>query len=511
MHAFFSQRRGRRVLLKAGLAFTALAALGACGQEPETIIATPPPARPPDQPTATPAVTPTQAAPTAVPTASAAPVLPTTVLPAPSPPLAPPKPRATVAPAPPTTGRPQYQGDAQHTGRSPHLGPTSQPALLRTFDTTNPGVDLPDPGWTNPDIQCSCAIGPDGTIYVGNYLGNVFALRDGAAADKLELAWRFHPPGGTSWHATPALSPDGILYVGFSTGGNGPDARGTFYALRAPDKGVDAKVVWTADLGPGRTTSSPTIAPDGAVYALAGQGRLFAFAPDGRTLWSAQTGPTLKSAPALGPEGQVYVASMDGNLYSVSPPRDGSKEGRVVWKFDFGKNLGSKPLVVAKPPPAGADGVGTGASPTVAPDGMVYVGANNSNFYAVDPDGKMAWLFEAEREIAGIWSTAALGEDGKTLYFTANKGGVYAVNREDGALRWQFPVYGSIYSSPTLDKRGTLYTASNVGHVFGIDSHGAQKLFDWFGGGPPIWTAPAVRPDGTLVVGDRTGRVMVLG
>src|SRR2546423_6232001 len=104
------------------------------------------------------------------------------------------------------------------------------------------------------------------------------------------------------------------------------------------------------------------------------------------------------------------------------------------------------PAVIADAPPPGADGKGSGASPTVGPDGTIYVGANNSNFYAISPDGQLNWLFETEREIAGIWSTAALSADGATLYFGANKGGMYAVNRTDGALRWQYPIVGSIYS-----------------------------------------------------------------
>ena len=26
-----------------------------------------------------------------------------------------------------------------------------------------------------------------------------------------------------------------------------------------------------------------------------------------------------------------------------------------------------------------------------------------------------------------------------------------------------------------------------------------------------VWTAPSIRPDGTIVVGDRTGKILVLG
>src|SRR5262249_55628480 len=120
------------------------------------------------------------------------------------------------------------------------------------------------------------------------------------------------------------------------------------------------------------------------------------------------------------------------------------------------------------------------------------------------------WLFEAQREIAGIWTTPALSPNDDTLYFGANKGGIYALNRRDGSLRWQFPIPGSVYSSVAVDARGTVFTASTVGHVFALDGATGRQLLD-YDAHAPVWTAPAIRPDGTLVVADRTGRVMLLG
>jgi outer membrane protein assembly factor BamB len=410
--------------------------------------------------------------------------------------------------APLPIGRPMYQMDAQHTGRSPHIGPR-QPILLRTFNTSR--VDVPDPVFGNSDIQSSAAIAPDGTAYIGLHSGTVFALRDPpGAGNQLAARWSFHPQGGSSWHATPALGRDGTVYVGFSTDNGTPDARGTLYALQAPLNGIEPQVMWSVGLGPGRQTSSPLVGPDGTIYAMGGEGRLSAISPDGQVKWTAQAGPTLKSSPALGYDGTVYVPSMNGKLYAIAPPVGPSRVGAVRWTFRFAEYPGKGTPVVSHSPPAGADGVGSGASPTIGPDGTIYIGANNSNFYAISPDGRLDWLFEAQREIAGIWSTAALSADNSTLYFGANKGGIYALNRIDGSLRWQYPIVGSVYSSPALDATGTLYTASTVGHIFAFEASSGKLIFD-YDAQAPIWTVPAIRPDGSLLIADRLGRVMLLG
>src|SRR5438132_4441936 len=65
-------------------------------------------------------------------------------------------------PVPPRVlGRPMYQMDAQHTGRSPNRGPR-EASVLSTFDTSK--YPVRDGTTSKPDIQSSAAIGPDGTI-----------------------------------------------------------------------------------------------------------------------------------------------------------------------------------------------------------------------------------------------------------------------------------------------------------------------------------------------------------
>ena len=119
-------------------------------------------------------------------------------------------------------------------------------------------------------------------------------------------------------------------------------------------------------------------------------------------------------------------------------------------------------------------------------------------------------MYEAEHELAGIWTTAALSGDASTLYFGANKGGMYALNTRDGSLKWQFDIVGSVFSSPALDAAGTLYTGSTVGHVFALSAASGERYAD-LDMTAPVWTAPSIRPDGTLVIADRAGLIQVIG
>jgi len=284
---------------------------------------------------------------------------------------------------------------------------------------------------------------------------------------------------------------------------------------------MDAQIMWQTDLPPGNVQNSASIGPDGTLYAVNVAGALFAIDPsNGQVKWTAQVGngqqaqfgQTVKVAPAVAPDGTVYVAALTGSLYAVSPPSGSGNQGSIKWNFDFGEHLGPTALVTAPVtagPNRGQDGVGSASSATIGPDGTIYIGANNSNFYAISPNGQQKWLYEAERELAGIWTTAALSADASTLFFGANKGGIYALNTQNGALKWQFNVVGSIYGSPALDSAGTLYTGSTVGHVFSVSTATGEYDTD-LDVGAPVWTAPSIRPDGSIVVGDRNSRILVL-
>src|SRR5678815_2992002 len=51
-------------------------------------------------------------------------------------------------------------------------------------------------------------------------------------------------------------------------------------------------------------------------------------------------------------------------------------------------------------------------SPTVGPDGTIYVGAHDGKLHAVSPEGKELWSFTTGDR---VWTTPAVDEDG-TVY-----------------------------------------------------------------------------------------------
>src|SRR5438105_8342230 len=223
-------------------------------------------------PTTGAAAAPTQAAtqpPAIAPVATATPAVGVATVPVATTAPAAPAAQPTAAPSPTPSGvafKQMYQQDAQHTGRSPFAGPT-RGTVKRRFDTSTPDNMPADALTSRDDFQSTGVIGPDGTIYIANFPGVLFALRDSPAApDRLDLVWKFHPPAASSLHATPALSSDGgTVYLGFTSGGfNGP-GQATLYAVKAASTGPEPQVAWSADLGATRVMASPTVGPDGTI------------------------------------------------------------------------------------------------------------------------------------------------------------------------------------------------------------------------------------------------------
>jgi outer membrane protein assembly factor BamB len=120
---------------------------------------------------------------------------------------------------------------------------------------------------------------------------------------------------------------------------------------------------------------------------------------------------------------------------------------------------------------------------------VIYFGSHDSNFYALNPDGRPRWKFATQ---GAILSSPAIADDG-TIIFTSVDGRLYAVN-PDGSEKWHFWTGGVRGSSPVVDAAGNIYLGvNNMFFVVGPD--GTKK---WWFGYPEIEGAPALAADGMV-------------
>ncbi|NOZ83080.1 MAG: PQQ-binding-like beta-propeller repeat protein, partial [Euryarchaeota archaeon] len=348
---------------------------------------------------------------------------------------------------------PKFQRDLNNTGFAPYPG-LGEGSMKWNF-TLGPSSTY--------GTRSSPVIGADGTIYTGSPASNIFYALYPNGTQK----WNVSMSGGTN--SAPAIASDGTIYIGYMSG--------YFFALYP-----NGTQKWNFTAGSGIVQSSPAIGSDGTVYFGSDDNNLYALYPNGTLRWSYTSGGAIRSSPAIASDGTVYVGTnavwvQDYNLHAIYP------NGTLRWKY-------TTEGLVQSPPAIASDGTvyfgirhpyggpanfyalypngtlnwnyTTGgyieSSPAIANDGTIYVvsyGFSGSSYlFAFYPNGSLKWKSSA---IPGdvYTSSPAIANDGTVYVGTA--GGIYAINPNDGTLRWSLPGFDSRYSSPAIASDGTVY------------------------------------------------------
>ncbi|MFQ5940179.1 MAG: PQQ-binding-like beta-propeller repeat protein [Nitrososphaerales archaeon] len=336
-----------------------------------------------------------------------------------------------------------YKHDPQHTGQVSFKG-SEENTLRWKFST-------------GERIQSSPTLGSDGTVYVGSFDNNLYAINpDGTEK------WRF--AAEMPIDSTPALAADGTIYFG--------SWDKSIYAITLSGKGK-----WKAQTSD-QISSSPTVAPDGTIYIGADDGYVYAIYPNETLKWSFKTGERIFSTPAIALDSTVYVGSFDNNLYAINP------DGTEKWRFKTNGFIFS--------------------SAAIASDGTVYVGSYDSNLYALHPNGTLKWNFAAEGIVQG---SPSIGSDG-TVYVGSFDNNLYAIN-PDGTEKWRFKTNNLVVSSPAIDSEGTIYVGSVDTFLYAINPDGTEK---WrFKTDERIFSSPAIDSEGTIYVGSVDGTLYAIG
>ncbi len=266
----------------------------------------------------------------------------------------------------------------------------------------------PEPFQTEGLIVASPCIGPDGTIYIGSYDGYLYAVRpDGTQK------WRYEPTLGFSFpvidlgpiNGSPVLDGSGD-YVYFG------NDNGNLYAVNT-STGTREWVYMIQEFpGSNGVSSAPAIADDGSIYACSENGFIYAIAPDGSLDWKFASTESMRSSPIVGFDGTVYCTSRDGYLYAIDA------EGQEKWETFVGDVFYCTPAIdsqgniyvgaymglVETEPWSSLVAVNPNgeilwefsfpgyndSSPNIAPDGSVYFGAHNGNLYRLEGAAPLA-------------------------------------------------------------------------------------------------------------------------
>jgi len=206
---------------------------------------------------------------------------------------------------------------------------------------------------------------------------------------------------------------------------------------------------------------------------------------------------TLLARPALaGPPAEFHGGPERTGIFE-GPGPDGFF--KLAWRFDAGH------MVVASP---------------VVADGVLFAGARNGVFYALDAkSGALRWKFAAD---APITATAAVADG--IAYFISASNTIYALNAADGALVWKRTTGADLpfdamagfamvqdwdyWSSSPLAYEGRVCVGSGDGKIYALDAKTGAVIWRHATAGR-VRSSPAT--DGkTIYVGSFDGTMRAL-
>ncbi|MCL6465260.1 MAG: PQQ-binding-like beta-propeller repeat protein [candidate division WOR-3 bacterium] len=296
------------------------------------------------------------------------------------------------------------------------------------------------------EFLSSPAIGPDGTIYIGNENGRFYAFNTSG-----NIKWGF-PDTLTQNAFSGSAAVDGnIIYIA------GEDK--TLRKLQ--DNGTSWTEIWNSPL-PTDANSSPVILPDGRVVVVDDSGYVTCVSANGSLSWQTLLDAGVTSSPAVDQNGNIYIGTDQGDLISLT------SDGNRRWTYHVSGEFND-----------------INSSPVIDNDGNIYFGCENGRVYKLNPAGSFEWDCEVWPN-ASLSSTPLLTADG-VLYIagaadtTTEK--IAAININNGTKLWETTLtlstdhkgsgskprrlFIDLFPSPVLDQYGIIYIATTRG-IFAV-------------------------------------------
>lgn len=314
------------------------------------------------------------------------------------------------APVVPPVGAPPPRAD--RTFEWPIYGFT--PARTRYFPLDRPARPPFLPRWAvhGSNLLEFSPVAGGGSVYILKNNGALYAVKraTGYVFWKLKL--------GDLAASSPAYRQGRLfatLLQGQGTAGGRVVAIGVKYA----------NVLWSRPL-PSRSESSPLVVGT-TVYFGSENGTVYALdTKDGSIRWTAKVGGAVKAGLAYD-RGKLFFGDYSGHMHAYD-----ARSGRKLWSVGTsGRTFG----------------LGSGgfyATPSVA-FGRIYAGNTDGNVYSFsERGGALAWRTGTGSYVYSSAAVASISGIGPTVYVGSYDARVYAIDAQNGRVRWSRPAEGRI-------------------------------------------------------------------
>jgi len=301
-----------------------------------------------------------------------------------------------------------------------------------------------------------------GMVYELNKDGALYAID----IESGELVWKYKGPGTLLWPGYPTVA-DGKVYAttGQAAQYGGEVGTSEFVSLDA----YTGRLIWKLPI--------EALAPRESVAVA--YGHLYLIPGNVTTAVDAISGSEYNTINQVWAIGTSTIPVSDWPMWRADPAhsstaQEGPSNLTLAWKFTANGAVISSPSVA---------------------DGIVYVGSQDKNIYALGAwSGSLIWNFTTQNAIESSPAVA----NGK-VYTGGDDGYVYCLDAYTGTLIWKTFVNGDLpytfgsfvlKSSPAVSG-GKVYIGSLDGYLYALDSN--KGNIDWkFKTEGPILSSPAV-------------------
>jgi len=186
---------------------------------------------------------------------------------------------------------------------------------------------------TPSEVRSSPAIGTDGTIYFAAVNSGFYAV---SPLGEIRSGWpilSYPGPYNTSPIFGPDTSAQGTVYFGYSRGLAAFSPGGVSRWIREFPDAVNPTLFYEVRAG-------PALSDNGVIYVGCSDQKLYAIdAANGDISWSRAVNGQIVASPVIGSGGTVYVGTDQGTVYAYS------LAGMLLWSHTFGSAIRSCPVV----------------------------------------------------------------------------------------------------------------------------------------------------------------------